>query len=63
MNNVLVIGAARSGVAAANFLAGRGIGVSINDAKPEKDVPLASKLDPPREVKRKGSRAWARSPA
>jgi UDP-N-acetylmuramoylalanine--D-glutamate ligase len=45
MTRTLVIGAGRSGVAAANLLAGRGVRVVINDAKPEGEVALAAQLD------------------
>ena len=43
MNNTLVIGAGKSGVAAANFLAARGDGVAISDASASPDLPY--KLD------------------
>src|SRR5262249_21620484 len=43
MNTTLVIGAGKSGVAAANFLAGRGDRVSISDSNPSPDLPY--KLD------------------
>ncbi len=36
--NILVVGAARSGVAAAEFLASRGARVTVNDAKPESEL-------------------------
>lgn len=42
--NVLVFGAARSGVAAANFLAARGVATTLTDAKNESDLPLLGKL-------------------
>jgi len=45
MNNVLIIGAARSGVAAANFLASRAVDVVISDSKPESELQLADRLD------------------
>jgi UDP-N-acetylmuramoylalanine--D-glutamate ligase len=45
MKKVLVIGAAKSGVAAANFLAGRGIAVTLADSKQADELPLASKID------------------
>jgi UDP-N-acetylmuramoylalanine--D-glutamate ligase len=41
MNTTLVIGAGKSGVAAANFLAGRGERVSLSDASPSPDLPYA----------------------
>jgi UDP-N-acetylmuramoylalanine--D-glutamate ligase len=44
MNRILIIGAGRSGVAAANFLATRGARVVINDMKVEADVALAGQL-------------------
>lgn len=40
METTLVIGAGKSGVAAANFLAARGEAVAINDAKAHPDLPL-----------------------
>ncbi len=40
------MGAGKSGVAAANFLAGREVDVSITDAKREEELPLASSIDP-----------------
>ncbi len=42
--NVLVVGLARSGVAASEFLAGRGAIVTINDAKPEGELKEAASL-------------------
>lgn len=45
MNRALVFGAARSGVAAANFLAGRGVLVTLTDGKPEGELPLLASLD------------------
>ena len=41
MNTTLVIGAGKSGVAAANFLAGRGERVSLSDASSSPDLPYA----------------------
>jgi len=41
---ILVVGLARSGAAAALFLADRGARVSINDAKPESELGAASEL-------------------
>lgn len=46
MSIVLVIGAGKSGVAAANFLAARGTSVVISDARKEELLPLAADLDP-----------------
>jgi UDP-N-acetylmuramoylalanine--D-glutamate ligase len=46
MRRVTVFGAGRSGVAAANFLVRRDVGVQITDAKPEPELPLAANLDP-----------------
>ncbi len=46
MSNVLVIGAGKSGVAAANYLARRGSSVVISDPKEEALLLLASELDP-----------------
>ncbi|HUF17215.1 MAG TPA: NAD-binding protein, partial [Thermoanaerobaculia bacterium] len=46
MSNVLVIGAGKSGVAAANYLARRGSSVAISDPKEEALLLLASELDP-----------------
>lgn len=43
--HTLVIGAGKSGVAAANLLAGRGVRVVINDAKPESEVSLTAQLN------------------
>lgn len=40
MSTTLVIGAGKSGVAAANFLAARGEAVSLNDAKAQPDLPM-----------------------
>lgn len=42
--NILVVGLARSGVAAAEFLAARGARVTINDAKPERELKDAASL-------------------
>jgi len=42
--NILVVGLARSGVAAAEFLAGRGARVTVNDAKPESELKEAQGL-------------------
>src|SRR6266700_1228714 len=39
MSKYLVVGAGKSGVASANFLAGRGEEVSITDSNPHPDVP------------------------
>jgi UDP-N-acetylmuramoylalanine--D-glutamate ligase len=44
MNRVVVVGAGKSGVAAARFLAGRGVSVAITDAQPESSLPLARSL-------------------
>jgi UDP-N-acetylmuramoylalanine--D-glutamate ligase len=44
MNKVVVVGAAKSGVAAANYLARQGVPVIITDAKREADLPLAAEL-------------------
>ncbi|MDX2033023.1 MAG: UDP-N-acetylmuramoyl-L-alanine--D-glutamate ligase [Blastocatellia bacterium] len=41
---ILVVGLARSGVAAAEFLATRGAQVTVNDAKPERELPEAASL-------------------
>jgi UDP-N-acetylmuramoylalanine--D-glutamate ligase len=41
MSKTLVIGAGKSGVAAANFLAGRGEEVSITDSNPRPELPFA----------------------
>ncbi|MFN0087596.1 MAG: UDP-N-acetylmuramoyl-L-alanine--D-glutamate ligase [Blastocatellia bacterium] len=41
---ILVVGLARSGVAAAEFLAARGARVTVNDAKPESELPEAAAL-------------------
>lgn len=46
MSSVLVIGAGKSGVAAANFLASRGSSVVISDPKQEELLMLAANLDP-----------------
>jgi UDP-N-acetylmuramoylalanine--D-glutamate ligase len=46
--NILVVGLARSGAAAAEFLADRGARVTVNDAKPE------SELDEARALRAKG---------
>jgi UDP-N-acetylmuramoylalanine--D-glutamate ligase len=40
MNTTLVIGAGKSGIAAANFLAARGEAVAITDAKAHPDLPM-----------------------
>ncbi|HZS05811.1 MAG TPA: UDP-N-acetylmuramoyl-L-alanine--D-glutamate ligase [Blastocatellia bacterium] len=42
--NVLVVGAARSGLAAADFLLARGARVTVNDAKPESELSVAAAL-------------------
>lgn len=42
--NILVVGLARSGVAAAEFLAARGARVTVNDAKPESELKEAEAL-------------------
>ena len=42
--NILVVGLARSGVAAAEFLAARGAGVTVNDSKPESELKDAATL-------------------
>jgi len=42
--NILVVGLARSGVAAAEFLAARGAQVTVNDAKPETELKDAAAL-------------------
>ena len=42
--NILVVGLARSGVAAAEFLAARGARVTVNDAKPESELKEAAAL-------------------
>ncbi|MDX2042191.1 MAG: UDP-N-acetylmuramoyl-L-alanine--D-glutamate ligase [Acidobacteriota bacterium] len=42
--NILVVGLARSGVAAAEFLAARGARVTVNDAKPESELKDAAGL-------------------
>lgn len=41
---ILVVGLARSGAAAAAFLAARGARVTVNDAKPESELPEAASL-------------------
>jgi UDP-N-acetylmuramoylalanine--D-glutamate ligase len=41
---ILVVGLARSGAAAAVFLAERGAQVTVNDAKPESELPAATEL-------------------
>jgi UDP-N-acetylmuramoylalanine--D-glutamate ligase len=41
MSKYLVVGAGKSGVAAANFLAGRGEDVSVTDANPVPELPVA----------------------
>lgn len=46
MRKVTVVGAGKSGVASANFLAGRGIDVTITDSKSEPEILLASQIDP-----------------
>jgi UDP-N-acetylmuramoylalanine--D-glutamate ligase len=43
-SNILVVGAARSGVAAAEFLQRRGARVTVNDAKPESELGAAAEL-------------------
>jgi len=45
MNNILVIGAGKSGVAAANFLARRGLEVTLVDDKPDAEALLPQPLD------------------
>lgn len=45
MNNVLVIGAGKSGVAAANFLSRRGLEVTLVDDNPDAGVRLPQPLD------------------
>jgi UDP-N-acetylmuramoylalanine--D-glutamate ligase len=42
--NILVVGMARSGGAAAEFLVGRGAKVAVNDAKPESELKDAARL-------------------
>ncbi len=42
--NVLVVGAAKSGLAAADFLLARGARVTVNDAKPESELSRAAEL-------------------
>ncbi|MFN7946655.1 MAG: UDP-N-acetylmuramoyl-L-alanine--D-glutamate ligase [Blastocatellia bacterium] len=42
--NILVVGAARSGIAAAEFLRARGARVTVNDAKPESELSAAADL-------------------
>src|SRR5436189_4611771 len=42
--NILVVGLARSGVAAAEFLSARGARVTVNDAKPESELKDAAAL-------------------
>ncbi len=42
--NVLVVGAAKSGLAAADFLLARGARVTVNDAKPESELSVAAEL-------------------
>lgn len=42
--NILVVGAARSGIAAAQFLRARGARVTLNDAKPSDSWPAAAEL-------------------
>jgi UDP-N-acetylmuramoylalanine--D-glutamate ligase len=46
MKKVLVFGAARSGVAAANFLAGRGVDVTLTDNRRGEELPLVAQLQP-----------------
>ncbi|MHB0968377.1 MAG: UDP-N-acetylmuramoyl-L-alanine--D-glutamate ligase [Thermoanaerobaculia bacterium] len=46
MRKVTVVGAGKSGVASANFLANRGIDVTITDSKSEPEILLASQIDP-----------------
>jgi UDP-N-acetylmuramoylalanine--D-glutamate ligase len=46
MRKVAVVGAGKSGVASANFLAARGIDVTITDSKSEPEILLASQIDP-----------------
>jgi UDP-N-acetylmuramoylalanine--D-glutamate ligase len=41
---ILIVGGARSGIAAAKFLAARGARVTVNDAKPEGELAAASEL-------------------
>lgn len=41
---ILIVGGARSGVAAAKFLAERGARVTVNDAKPENELDAAAEL-------------------
>lgn len=42
--HILIVGAARSGIAAAHFLRARGARVTLNDAKPVKEWPAAEEL-------------------
>ncbi len=42
--NILIVGAARSGIAAAHFLRARGARVTLNDAKPLEEWPAAAVL-------------------
>ncbi|HVT43033.1 MAG TPA: UDP-N-acetylmuramoyl-L-alanine--D-glutamate ligase [Thermoanaerobaculia bacterium] len=42
---ITVLGAGKSGVAAANFLAARGDEVTVTDSRKERDLPLAAGLD------------------
>lgn len=46
MRRVLIVGAGKSGVASANFLAERGVNVTITDSKPEAEILLASQIGP-----------------
>jgi UDP-N-acetylmuramoylalanine--D-glutamate ligase len=46
MKKVTVFGAARSGVAAANFLARRGVAVTLTDNRQRADLPLVETLHP-----------------
>ena len=43
-SNILVVGAAKSGIAAAEFLHARGARVTVNDAKPESELSAAADL-------------------
>ncbi|MBI1766612.1 MAG: UDP-N-acetylmuramoyl-L-alanine--D-glutamate ligase, partial [Acidobacteria bacterium] len=42
--HILIVGAARSGIAAAYFLRARGARVTLNDAKPVEEWPAAAEL-------------------
>jgi UDP-N-acetylmuramoylalanine--D-glutamate ligase len=42
--HILIVGGARSGIAAAKFLAARGARVTVNDAKPESELAAAAEL-------------------